>query len=883
MLMLVIVACGGPSDDRARLDALRARIDPGRLTDQLVLVEAMPYADNFDDEAAVVLALGTIGGVWIGGGDAPSISRFATLLRHGAMVPPLVAADLDEGVGGLIGSAAAFPSLGHALWVASEDEARRLGAALGEDAARVGLDFGAVTRPPIAPGWPRSEPGTIGRRLHLLADAAAEGGTPLALRGFPGGAPADGDFGGRTGLELVELAPLREIRDDAAALVAGDAVLGALAGDTVPVQRSRQSLDVLRREEGWTAPIIADLRAHATDSISAIAIEAISAGADLVIVPSRAGSATLEALRTAAVRNQIPRWRLDAAVDRVLAMKLEASGPRQSTSNGDSIEVEPAPLPLAFEVGERLLLPAPYAARLDTLDVLAIAPVGRGGAFLAAAPPSLRSLRLNPGADSATIVELLRSEIQGADAVLLLDFPDTGMQLTRFLDAARDTAQSPALLRVAFGTGAPRAEPARGARPLPLLTAPGLGAVGQRAAARYLFPEPDGAPASAAPQGRYLRSAPAGDAGMSEADLAAVDSIILDAIADSAFTAAALAVGRGGVLARLRGYGTLADSLAAPDAEGRPVDPVRTLFDLASLTKVIGTTSAAAILIDDGTLALDEPVRSYVPEFRGGDRDEVTVRHLLTHTSGLPAWLPLFDRATSPEDALGQVIDQSLRRPPGERVEYSDLGMILLAEVVERAAEKPIEEFLAARLFAPLGMSRTMYLPPLGQRAASPPTLVPAERPFVLRGVVHDGNAFRLGGVAGHAGLFSTARDLATFAQMMLDRGLHRSARVLSDSTIVRFTTRQPDAGTRALGWDTPADRSNAGRYLSARSFGHTGYTGTSLWIDPTLDLFVVLLTNRTYPPGSAGAVLQVRMDVHEAVAQAIMDREVPPRPGARR
>lgn len=356
---------------------------------------------------------------------------------------------------------------------------------------------------------------------------------------------------------------------------------------------------------------------------------------------------------------------------------------------------------------------------------------------------------------------------------------------------------------------------------------------------------------------------------MDTAALRSIDAIMEEALEDSVFTAAALAIGRRGALVRLTAY-------------GNAVDATTTIFDIASLTKVVSTTSAVALLVERGEMELDASVRRYLPEWRGEGKADVTVRHLLTHTSGLPSGLWLFGSARSPEAAVEQALAQRLVREPGSAVEYSDLGMILLAEAAERAAGLPLDRFLARELFAPLGMSRTMFLPPLVLAPEIVPSALTPERDFTLRGVVHDGNAFRLGGVAGHAGLFTTARDLAIFAQTMLNGGTYGTTRILAPETIEAFVTRQREEDTRALGWDTPSDLSSAGRYFSARSFGHTGYTGTSLWIDPELDLFVVLLTNRTFTGASATDILRLRAAVHEAAARGVTDVEVRPRRDAR-
>jgi len=367
---------------------------------------------------------------------------------------------------------------------------------------------------------------------------------------------------------------------------------------------------------------------------------------------------------------------------------------------------------------------------------------------------------------------------------------------------------------------------------------------------------------------------PASAAGMDEAVLRRADAAIQRALADGLFTAAVLSVSRNGQAVRMRGYGV--------EPGGDEVSADGTLFDLASLTKVVATTTAVALLLERGKLTLDTPVQSLLPEFRGENKERINIRHLLTHTSGIPPGLWLYGSARSPEAALQQVLTQRLRREPGQQAEYSDLGMILLAEAAEVAAGEPIDRFLARELFAPLGMTSSMFLPPLAYQERTIPTALVNERGFTLQGVVHDANAFRLGGVAGHAGLFSTGRDLLIFGEMMLQRGSSGGVQILQPQTVQSFTRRQPGADTRALGWDTPSDRSSAGRFLSARSYGHTGYTGTSLWIDPELSLVVVLLTNRTYDRGSPAGILALRRAVHEAVANAIDDRPIRPRPGAR-
>jgi CubicO group peptidase (beta-lactamase class C family) len=223
----------------------------------------------------------------------------------------------------------------------------------------------------------------------------------------------------------------------------------------------------------------------------------------------------------------------------------------------------------------------------------------------------------------------------------------------------------------------------------------------------------------------------------------------------------------------------------------------------------------------------------------------------------------------------------TLQARPGTRMVYSDHGFILLGALVEEVAGEPLDAYLARRVYAPLGMQSTMYLPPAALRPFTAPGASRSNQGHVLRGVVHDANAYRLGGVAGHAGLFSTARDLAVYSQTLLNGGSYGTQRVYSPETVRRFTTVRTRVGDRAWGWDVPAPRSSAGSWFSPQSYGHTGFTGTSIWIDPTQQLFVVLLTNRTWDNASQAAMLSVRVAVHDAVARSITDATIRPRPGS--
>lgn len=336
-----------------------------------------------------------------------------------------------------------------------------------------------------------------------------------------------------------------------------------------------------------------------------------------------------------------------------------------------------------------------------------------------------------------------------------------------------------------------------------------------------------------------------------------------------AFPGAVAAVGVDGKLVVLKSFGKIASS---PDASPMPVDAI---FDLASVSKVAGTTTAAALLYDRGLLDLDKRVIDYIPEFAGPpEHDQITVRNLLAHSTGLFSPQLLWQHSKNRQELLELIYKMPVVWKPGSKFQYRDENMILVAEIVARIAGKPLDRFLHDEAFGPLGMKATAYNPPAGEIARIPPTEQDdLFRHTLVRGIVHDENAYVMGGVAGHAGLFSTASDLAQLAQMYLDRGLHDGRRILRESTISTFTSRQniPAGTSRALGWDTPGDFSVfAGPLAAPDAIVHTGFTGTSMYIDRSRNAFIILLTNRVNPSRDNKQIAQARIAIHTAFLSAI-------------
>lgn len=339
----------------------------------------------------------------------------------------------------------------------------------------------------------------------------------------------------------------------------------------------------------------------------------------------------------------------------------------------------------------------------------------------------------------------------------------------------------------------------------------------------------------------------------------------LDALAPLLDSAVAAGAAPGAVLAVsfrgarfLYGTGRLAlDDPARPDGN--------TVYDLASLTKVIATTTLAMQAVALGRLELDQPVAHYLPQFRGAGKERVTIRHLLTHSSGLRADRPLWRETPDPDSALRMVNATPLDTTPGARMVYSDLGSIILGEIVERVLHGRLDRLAEHRIFAPLGMTSTRFRPPAGWLWRVAPTENDTVwRKRIIRGEVHDEKSAWLGGVAGHAGLFGSAADLLTFGEWML--------RMPDGATSREFTRRQSlvPGSSRALGWDTPSPGNSAGTLLGPASFGHTGFTGTSIWIDPSRELVIVLLTNRVHPTRNNTRIGPLRIAVADLVVRLL-------------
>ena len=767
-----------------------------------------------------------------------------------------------------------------------------------------------------------------------------EGGALATAKHFPGhgGTGADSHHGlvtvpaNREQLEAVDLAPFRAaVEAGVSAVMPGHLAVPALDGrDDRPAILSPEILGgLLRSEMGFEGLVVSDALemegARAGRFDGEVAALALAAGVDVILVPRDtvvAHAALVRAVRA----GRLDPGRLDEAVLRVLEAKArldlfeDRSPPERLTegfgdpatrdwaaslfSHGLTLLQDPEGfLPFSTRItGERSAEPD-RTPNLFLIEVHQEGPYEPDRRFFREALRRRGALMSRIAATRHGAVPLSRfaENADRADAVVIADFRRDGLEMPEeLLHAVTPFAEK--LLAVSFGNphGVRNAPPEAA-----ILLAWDGARESQAAAAAALFGEgavdgrlpipledhAAGAGIAKEAERQRLRPVEPEEVGMSPEGIENIRAVIERAIAEGVTPgASALVVRRGDVLLQ-EGFGRLTYDEDAP-----AVTP-ETIYDLASLTKVVGTTTLVMTLVEEGALDISLPVSAYLPEFldqapsdeERSRRAEVTVADLLAHSSGLPAWIQFyleFDpeaRGIPLDEARPLVFDRIMGAPsdyePRTDSVYSDNGILLLGEIIERVSGQPLDELVQERIFVPLGMTNTRYRPPAEWLARIAPTEDNPWRGRVVRGQVHDENTVVLGEVAPHAGLFSTTGDLGVLVQMLLNGGSMNGERLLRAATIARFTKRAElvPGSSRALGWDTPSRSSSggpssAGDHFSPSSFGHTGFTGTSIWVDPERELFAVLLTNRVYPTRENGGITRLRPAFHDAVIAALAD-----------
>jgi beta-N-acetylhexosaminidase len=851
----------------------------------------------------------------------PTAVLVNTLQSH-AKVPLLVAADFERGTSMRVEEGASFP---HNMAVAATgrpEDAYTMGKITALEARAVGVpwifapdaDVNSNPDNPIINTRSFGEdPARVSEFVAAFVRGVEENGGLSTAKHFPGHGDTSTDShldlptvtSDRAHLDRVELAPFRAaIAAGASSIMTGHLAVPALEPDPdLPATMSpRISTDLLRGQMGFDGLVVTDALDMGGVTVryppGEVAVRSLLAGADVLLVPPVLDAA-LEAVRDAVASGRIPMSRLDEAVTRVLRAKAKLGLNKSKLVDLDALaksfdrpEFERAAQDIA-DRGVTLLRDDQHILPLDSTKPMRVLLVGISGDNdpypagnledeIRRRVDSLVSLRMDTTFVRAETIRLpLPDSYDVAIAAVFVRVADrkgsVGLPDDEAVVVDRLLAAGKPVIVACFGSPylIERFPAAR-----TWIAAFSTVDVAQRAAGRAMFGQvaiggrlPVNVPGIATlGAGLDLPANPmkvraAGPT--TDSKLKPAYDVLDRAVADHAFPGGVLAVGYGGEL-QVHAFGRQTYDAASP-----AVTP-NTIYDAASLTKAVVTTTLVAMQVEAGRLALDLPVARYIPEWNSGPNPEwrksVILRQLLTHSSGLPAHKDYFLTVHSKRAMIAALCNEPLEYAPGTKTIYSDLGFILLGEILERTTGRTVDQLAFERIFAPLGMTDTAFKPSKSVSGRIAPTEDDKTfRKRLLQGEVDDENAFAMGGVAGHAGMFATAPDLAAFCQMLLNGGIYAHHRLLTRATISLFTAPQAvAANTFTLGWMVPTPDSSSGRYFSARSFGHLGFTGTSIWIDPDRQLIVILLTNRVYPTRANDKITAVRPALHNAVIEAL-------------
>jgi len=852
----------------------------------------------------------------------------ANQLQAKSKLPLLVGADFERGTAMRYDEGTSFPT---AMAVAAggyPKDAYTMGKITALEARATGVQWVYAPDSDVNnnPGNPIINTRSFGENPHRVAEFVSafvkgveDNGALATAKHFPGHGDTAADShidlptipASRERLEHLELVPFRAaITAGVDTIMTGHLSVPALESDpNTPATLSPKILQgLLRKELGYQGLIVTDAMDMGGITVryapGEAAVRAVAAGVDCVLMPP-VPDAAFEALQGAVKSGRISKERLDESVRRILQAKARLGLYKNRLVDVNALNHKFGSVAWqkeAQEISDRgvtLLRDTPHRLPLDGTKpsrALLLAFYADPEPY----PGEDLERELRTRFDSVTT---LRADTRFVNAGILRLPPTDSydMAIVAFFVRVSDRKgnvdvppEQAALAEQVYKTGKPVITVGFGSpyliERLPQaetwLGAFGISDVAQISVARALFGEiPVRGHLPVTVPGVNLKAGFGIEVTANAMTLQPMDAredgqlrpayeVIEKAIKDKAFPGATLAVGFRGKVA-IHAFGKL-----SYDAKSPAVKPA-TMYDIASLTKVVVTTTLVEKLAEGDfavPLDLDAKIERYLPEWASGPQPEwrhrVTVRHLLTHTSGLPPFKEYWRTSKSKQDTLTKIFAEPLEYEPGTKEVYSDLGIILMAEIIERLTGRTLDDLAKSFIFSPLGMKDSMYKPPKKLW----PTIAPTEidnnfRHRLIQGEVHDENAFAIGSVSGHAGVFSTAPDLAAICQMLLNGGVYAHQRILRRTTVAQFTMpQQLSGGTRTLGWAVPTSGGLSGHYFSAHSFGHTGFTGTSIWIDPEPDrqLFVVFLTNRVHPTRENQKIQQVRRDLHDAVMQAL-------------
>jgi len=847
-------------------------------------------------------------------------------LQAKSKLPLLIGADFERGTAMRLDEGTSFPTAMAVAAAGNPKDAYTMGKVTAREARAVGIQWIYAPDADVNsnPGNPIINTRSFGENPEKVSEfvtefirGVQENGGLATAKHFPGHGDTTADShidlpvatADRARLEKLELVPFRAaIAAGVGTIMTGHLNVPALEPDpnTPATLSSRVLTDLLRKQLGFQGLVVTDAMDMGGITVryapGDAAVRAFLAGADALLMPP-VPDAAYEALLAAVHSGQISQQRLDASVRRILAAKARLG--LQKNRLVDVAALNNNFGSLAWQAESQEISDRGITLLQDTPHRLPLDGTKRARALLVCLyadpepyPGEDLERELRKRFDS---VVTLRADTKFAKAEnLKLPAPDSYdvailALFVRVSDRKGDVdvpADQFPLIQQIYKTGKPVISVGLGSPYLierfpqaeTWLSVFGIADVAQISVARALFGEipirgrlPVTIPGIDLKAGFGMQVAAnpmtlqAMDMG-GEALLKPAFDVIEKAIGDRAFPGATLAVGYRGKLS--------VHSFGKQKYEAKsPVVTTDTMYDIASLTKVVVTTTLVEKLVESdfpSPLNLDAPIERYLPEWPKGPQPEwrhkVTVRNLMTHTSGLPPFKEYWRTSTSKQETLSRIFAEPLEYEPGTKVVYSDLGIILMAEIIQRLTGKPLDVLADENIFGPLGMKHSTYNPPKAMWPEIAPTEFDSQlRHRMLQGEVHDENAFAIGGVSGHAGVFSTAPDLAVFCQMLLNGGVYAHQRILKRATIAEFTVPQPLAqNTRTLGWVVPTEGGSSGHYFSSHSYGHTGFTGTTIWIDPDRQLFVVLLTNRVHPTRENHKIAEVRPAVHDAVMKAL-------------
>lgn len=865
-----------------------------------------------------------VGGIIVSKGSVHDAVRMIDSMQSYSKIPLLISADFESGAAMRLQGATEFPSNMALGATRNPMYAYRMGYAIAEEGRAIGVhqnyapvaDVNNNPKNPIINVRSFSEdPSLVAAMSNAFIQGTQDGGMISTVKHFPGHGDTNIDSHNdlptlafdALRLDSIELPPFKSaVESGVMSVMLAHVSVPSIESDSfLPATLSHKIIDSLLREKiGFKGLIVTDamnMKALTKQYSTGIAaVKAVQAGSDILLMPV-GESAAIDSIHAAVLRGEIRENDINRSVRKILSTKEWLGLAAKKYTDSSSIKTfvhSREHQELAEEIARESItvirnkdgmLPIKGTLSKKHLCLAFLSNGEKASAKYFLDELDKRGLDLTSEFIENKLahgeIRKILKRVKNIDELIIASFrtlqtASGGIHFSEDQQFLLDklALQKKGVIFVSFGSPyICQSYPSANA----IVVAYSDALCSIRAAAAALFAEisPKGQSPVSIPNIAAIGTALSFPAAISDEEvlklaeendpLHRVDALINAQIRDHAFPGAVLLVQENGIQRYMKSYGSFTyDSTSTTMS-------TNTMFDLASISKVISTTSCAMKLYEEGKLHLDSSVASYLHEFAKNGKEKITIRNLLLHNSGLAAFRLYYSFCKNGQQLLDTLYRERLEYETGTKMVYSDLGMITLAKVIEKITGMGLDEYARESFFKPLGLNRTMYAPPESLRSHCAPTeLDNYWRKRLVQGTVHDEAAALLDGVAGHAGLFSTAPELGVMLQMLMNGGVYNGKRYLKKETISLFTRRQSRSSSRALGWDTPSyTGSSAGKYFSPNSFGHTGFTGTSVWVDPVKKIFVIFLTNRVYPTRENKKLISFRPVLHDTVMEVLMGR----------